>query len=141
METSKSLCGIRYGTTIYKITDCNLEVELRDIGEVSDPYVEYDVEYNTYDISFDFDNKVSGSYRVFVYLKDGDDNGGYYMVFDGYSVLLKEGKQSFTVKIPVGDLSYGDYKMNIMVQNPEGNYMSNADNLEIVIPETLNNEP
>ena len=77
---------------------------------------------------------------MFAYLEDEAGDGGYYMVFDGNCVLLEEGKQSFIVKIPAGDLSSGSYMINVMVQNPEGNYMSDANNMEIDIPETLGNE-
>ena len=135
MDTTKSLCGIQYGTTIYKITDRDIEVESKGIGETSAASAVFDAEYNTYDVSFDFKSTISGEYRVFTYLEDESGNGGYYMVFDGDSVVLREGKQSFIVKIPVGDLTSGNYKMNVMIQNREGNYMCRANGAKIMIPE------
>ena len=135
MQTTKSLCGIQYGTTIYKITDCDMDTVPKEIGIVSGASVGFDAEHKTYDIAFEFDSAVSGMYRLFAYLEDEAGNGGYYMVFDGDSAFLETGKQSFIVKIPEDELNPGRYEMNIMVQDAGGNYLNDAEDLEIIIPE------
>ena len=141
MQTTKSLCGIQYGTTIYKVTNCDIDILLKDIGKVVDASVEFDSEYNTYDISFEFDSTISGEYRFFTFLEDEFGNGGYYMVFDGDRLFLEEGTKNYTVKIPADELTLGSYRMNVMLQNSNGNYLSNEKNLEIIIEENLSNMP
>ena len=52
MDTSASLTAVEYGTTIYKITDCDLEIEEEEgNGIIQTVSSLYDEVYDTYDLT------------------------------------------------------------------------------------------
>lgn len=135
-QTTASLTAIEYGTTIYKVTDRNMEVIDSEFALIHKVFAEYDSDYNTYDISIDLDlYGLEDNYRVFIVLEDSGGGLGYYMVYEGHDVSLAEGNVRFVAKIPSGMLlSERTYKANIMLQGTNGNYRNSSDFAKVKIP-------
>ncbi len=84
MDTSASLTAVEYGTTIYKITDCDLEIEEEEgNGIIQTVSSLYDEVYDTYDLTVNFAVQEPGkrgeSNRVFLFLTDEEGNTQYFI--------------------------------------------------------------
>lgn len=122
MDTSASLTAIEYGTTIYKITDCDLLIEKeRGHGIINKVEYSYDETYDTYDITINILKHESGekgdSNRVFMSLTDDEGNTQYFMVFGGNDLILSEERNELMVKVPTLFIEKGmKYTVNVLTQ-------------------------
>lgn len=137
VQTTASLTAVEYGTTIYKITERNLNVSEKKLASIVNASIEYDNSYDTYDIAVDLEFYKSNkeNCRVFISLENSMGIIGYYMVFGGNDMVLKEGKTQLLSKIPSATLVAGDkYRVNIMIQEENHNYKNKSEPVEIIIP-------
>lgn len=137
VQTTASLTAVEYGTTIYKITERNLNVSEKKLASIVNASIEYDNSYDTYDIAVDLEFYKSNkeNCRVFISLENSMGIIGYYMVFGGNDMVLKEGRTQLLSKIPSATLVAGDkYRVNIMIQEANHNYKNKSEPVEIIIP-------
>jgi hypothetical protein len=122
MDTSASLTAVEYGTTIYKITDCDLFIEEeKGCGIINRVGYSFDETYNTYDITINVSNceptERGDSNRVFVSLTDEEDNTQYFMVFGGNDLNIDEKSNELVVKIPTFFIENDmEYTVNVLTQ-------------------------
>jgi hypothetical protein len=142
MSTSASLSAVEYGTTIYKITDNNMEIEEdRGSGIIRGVDCSYDSIYDTYDIEVAFSEGVGDSYaenaRVYLSMEDADGNVGYYMVYNGNSMDISD-ENDVLIKVPASYINNDtEYAVNIVVQSDEINQIICSDDAFFRVADVL----
>lgn len=141
METSASVSSIEYGTTIYKLTDNNWDIEENlEIGQIRITDCTYDGDYGTYDISFEtefYDNNASERGRVYLMFTDPDGTNRYFMAYDGYDASLSDGS-TLLAMVPVSYIENNKkYALNVMVQRDGGNHLLCESDIYFSVEENL----